>query len=101
VCRNVVFIITKTAPSKRLYKKTTQMGRDGIEPFFATHCDNSNLRYSEISGGTKCVTLLDNPTLTADDQMALGAIISAWPTLAPETKIGILQAIEAERLAGC
>jgi len=31
----------------------------------------------------------------ADDRRALEAVITAWPTLAPETKIGIHHMVEA------
>ena len=63
--------------------------------------NNIGLRYSENLRGTKCVTLSDNGTLSPDDQQALQTIISTWPTLAPETKVSILQAIESERLGRC
>ena len=46
----------------------------------------------------KSVALLENPTLSPDDRQALETIISLWPELTPETKIGILKTIEAARM---
>ena len=52
-------------------------------------CDSKN------PCAAKSVALLDNPALSGDDRQALETIISLWPTLALEIKIGILQTIEA------
>ena len=74
-----------------------EMGRGGIEPFNITHFTDSNLQHFRNSVGTECVTLLESHVFSQDDQQDLRTIISLWPGLAPETKVEVMQVIEAAR----
>ena len=56
---------------------------------------NNTLCNLENPCAAKSVALLETPAFSDDDRRALEAVITAWPTLAPETKIGILHMVEA------
>jgi len=69
--------------------RTWSLG-DFIKPF-----DDNDLWLLDNPCAAKSVAPLDNPTLSDDDRRALEAVISAWPTLSPETKIAVMQTIES------
>ena len=73
------------------------IGQVGVEEVSVTSFNNNKLRHFENSSGTECVTLLGNPAFSLDDRQALRTIISIWPTLSPESKIEVMQAIESAR----
>jgi len=67
----------------------------GFETDSVNHCWNNRLRLSEIFSVPKSVPIFDNDGFSPDDRQALETIISLWPGLLPEMKIGVLHMIEA------
>lgn len=53
----------------------------------------------EDSHCAKTCAFSNIPSLSPDDRQALETIINLWSELSPETKVAILQMIEAERLS--
>ena len=74
---------------------SVQYSQGGTRTVFCNSLNDNSLRHSENFGGTECVTLLDNPTFPPDDRQSLQTIISLWPGLSAEMKIGILHMIES------
>jgi len=71
----------------------------GFDKNGITICDEREYSDSKNPCAAKSVALLENPALLDDDRQALETIISLWPELSPETKIGIMQTIESARRA--
>jgi len=86
----------KTAPCNLMQEAaSTQMTPTGFETDCVNYCQYSDLDDSQNFHCAKTCALLDSPGISGDDRQALETIISLWPTLAPETKISVMQTIEA------
>ena len=59
---------------------------EGFDKDDVSYCNGYDYNNNISSGVPKCVPVLE-------------AVVSAWPTLSPETKIAIMQAIETDTLA--
>jgi hypothetical protein len=86
----------KTAPCGSGQEATScTVTPTGFETESVSLYSNSELRHSENFGVPKSVPLLDNPAFHPDDRQSLQTIISLWPGLSAEMKIGILHMIDA------
>jgi len=87
------------SPQSVIFQGSKANGRYGTFHDDYKPCDNSDLGNSQKFHSAKSLAFGENSTLSPDDRQALATIITLWPELLPEVKIGVLKMVDAATVA--